>query len=72
MIGHFRMDVTERLLDAKVVISFEILWFSLCFLHQNILLDWKNVDFDIIFNRKSVEYLVYSLEKMYFCKEQIE
>lgn len=28
MIGYFRMDVTERLLNTKVVVFLEFLWFA--------------------------------------------
>ena len=31
MIGHFRMDVTERLLNTKVVFFLEFLWFAVDF-----------------------------------------
>ena len=41
MIGHFRMDVTERLLDTKVVVFLEILRFVVGFL-----LVWCNEIFD--------------------------
>lgn len=30
-IGHFRMDVTERLLNARVMFFLEFLWFAVCF-----------------------------------------
>ena len=32
MIGHFRMDVTERLLNTKVVVFLGFLWFAVWFL----------------------------------------
>ncbi|EYA62454.1 hypothetical protein M070_1105 [Bacteroides fragilis str. A7 (UDC12-2)] len=32
MIGYFRMDVTERLLNTKVVVFLEFLWFAVEFL----------------------------------------
>ena len=32
MIGHFRMDVTERLLNTKVVVFLGFLWFAVDFL----------------------------------------
>lgn len=41
MIGYFRMDVTERLLDIKVVVFLEILRFVVGFL-----LGWCNEIFD--------------------------
>lgn len=41
MIGLFRMDVTERLLNAKVVVFLEILCFAVGFL-----LVWCNEIFD--------------------------
>ena len=41
VIGHFRMDVTERLLDTKVVVFLEILRFVVGFL-----LVWCNEIFD--------------------------
>lgn len=34
MIGHFRMDVTERLLNTKVVVFMEFLWFAVEFLRS--------------------------------------
>ena len=34
MIEHFRRYVTERLLDAKVVVFFGFLWFAVCFSFQ--------------------------------------
>lgn len=34
MIGHFRMDVTERLLNTKVVVFMEFLWFAMEFLRS--------------------------------------
>ena len=41
MIGHFRRYVTERLLNTKVVVSLEFLWFAVEFL-----LVWCNEIFD--------------------------
>ena len=41
MIGHFRRYVTERLLNTKVVVFLEFLWFAVEFL-----LVWCNEIFD--------------------------
>ena len=38
MIGHFRRYVTERLLNAKVVVFLEFLWFALKFCTK--IYDW--------------------------------
>ncbi|MEF2942560.1 MAG: hypothetical protein U0O40_03045 [Phocaeicola dorei] len=38
MIGNFRMDVTERLLNTKVVLFLELLRFAVDFLRYNYLI----------------------------------
>lgn len=42
-IEHFRMDVTERLLNAKVVVFLEFLCVTLGFIYSNIWFAWKSV-----------------------------
>lgn len=44
MIGHFRWYVTERLLNTKVVVFLEFLWFAVCFfIFLKVLDDRKSV-----------------------------
>lgn len=55
MIGHFHRYVTERLLNAKVVVFLGFLWFAVGFLHKKC--DWLE---------KMYLYMIYSLEKVYW------
>ena len=46
------MDVTERLLNAKVVVFLEILWFAVGFLHSEYLeylIRWKKCNETVLF-----------------------
>lgn len=58
MIGHFRMDVTERLVNAKVVFFLEFLRFAVGFLRSDYLvysIRWKKCGETELFAWKSVK-----------------
>ena len=59
MIGLFRMDVTERLLNTKIMLFLEFLRFAVGFLRSDYLGD--------LIRLKSVAKPYYSFEKVFVC-----
>ena len=63
-IGYFRRYVTERLLNAKVVVFLEILCFAVGFLHSEYLeylIRWKKCNETELFAWESVEWCLCTL-----------
>lgn len=65
MVGYFRIDVTERLLNAKVVVFLEFLCVTLGFIHSNIWFVWKSVINYGWFIEKRVTCSNYSFKILY-------
>ena len=64
LIVNFRMDVTERLLNTKIEIFLEFLWFAVEFLRSDYLgysIRWKKCNETELFAWKSVEWCLCTL-----------